>query len=728
MCIDDEFRGLSVFFAAVLMVAVVGCSGDEPVEIDACDGVDCAGGLFCESETGDCVCDDTSCGEGRECAGDSMACVDAPHLRCEWGTTRVDGECQCDPEICESEGWRCTDGDRHCVFPDDGECVDGGTDWSGDAVAFEERTDSGLAQMEVQGIRISTADVTGNGYPDLLVRRGLAGADDFSDGGSRQSWLLENTGQMDFRDITRESGLLERRYDDDEDIGRPAEVIALADIDNSGALDAVTLATDLDGADAEGAEVMFNDGQGQFELGPTSEPLHRAGEAVARSGAAFVDVDRDGFVDLWIGTGGPGADGQDRLLRGDGTGHFADITDERGLDTVSGQFPAALNAAMGHANTWAVEACDVAGDGWPELLSSAYGRMPNQLWNAERDGGDTIFENHSVDSGYAFSERDDWTDNESARCYCSHNRDAEDCADVPEQEHIQCNSAADAIRWNHSTDREPYRLGGNTGTTVCADLNNNGRMDLLNAEIVHWDVGSSSDPSEILYNAGSEPLGFERPGNEKTGLMRPQSGVVWDHGDITAAALDFDNSGRLDILIGSTDYPGTRAHLFSQQSDGTFERVPTELGIDLTSAHGIAVADFNRNGSLDVVMGHSRARCDSGDHCLDDPHVRLFENRSGGDNNWIQLELEGGEGSNRAAIGAGVIVATGDQFRRSEVGGGHGHYGMQHGMVEHFGLGDACMATVVIEWPDADQTQEVYRLPAGERYHIRQGERPVIAD
>ena len=28
------------------------------------------------------------------------------------------------------------------------------------------------------------------------------------------------------------------------------------------------------------------------------------------------------------------------------------------------------------------------------------------------------------------------------------------------------------------------------------------RLDLLTTEIVHWDVGSSSDPSELLFNTG----------------------------------------------------------------------------------------------------------------------------------------------------------------------------------------------------------------------------------
>ena len=46
-----------------------------------------------------------------------------------------------------------------------------------------------------------------------------------------------------------------------------------------------------------------------------------------------------------------------------------------------------------------------------------------------------------------------------------------------------------------------------------ADLDNDGWMDLMTHEIVHWDVGSSSDPSEILHNLGDSEVRFERPGN-----------------------------------------------------------------------------------------------------------------------------------------------------------------------------------------------------------------------
>ncbi len=703
-----------------LVLSACDGTGEEPIGFDICAEVECEQGLTCQPESGDCRCTETSCGEGRICSEDANECLEAPHRRCETGTRWHDDRCICDEEFCDGDGRACSEDDARCVFTAaEGSCVEG-TSWDQDSPAFRDvSADFGLPDIGAEGVRISAADVTGNGWPDLLVRRSGFRIDDFSDEGERHFWFLANQGDGSFRDITEESGILQRR-DGDSDRGRPAEVIALADVNNNGALDVVTLFSASTSDDpTEGAEILWNDGDGNFELADPSDDLHAAAAITARSGASFVDIDRDGFVDLWVGDAG----GQNRLFKGDGSGQFTDITAERGL-TTSNVGTDTLNEGGGHGHTWSTAACDLDKSGVANLLAGSYGRAPNHLWGA----GPDQFENYSVASGYAFDHRKDWTDNESARCFCSLNRSAEDCEDVPEPAYIRCDSEADVLRWNHANDRQPYRLGGNSGTTVCGDLNNNGSLDLLTTEIVHWDVGESSDPSEILYNTGESPPRFERPGNEVTGLTRQRSGVTWDDGDITAAVFDFDNDGRLDILIGSTDYPGTRALLYHQQPDGTFSPVSLDVGIDHTSAHGIAIADFTKNGALDVAIGHSRARCGSGDHCLDESHVRLFENQIGSKNNWIQLDLEGADGTNRAAIGAQITVGTEELMQTSEVGGGHGHYGMQNELIQHFGLGSNCEATVIIRWPDQDLTEEVYRLPAGHRYHVKQGELPVIIE
>ena len=48
------------------------------------------------------------------------------------------------------------------------------------------------------GVRLSAVDFDGDGWPDLVVRLGGTGSDDFSAGGVRQTWLLRNTHDKHF--------------------------------------------------------------------------------------------------------------------------------------------------------------------------------------------------------------------------------------------------------------------------------------------------------------------------------------------------------------------------------------------------------------------------------------------------------------------------------------------------------------------------------------------------
>ena len=552
-------------------------------------------------------------------------------------------------------------------------------------------TDGGLA-----GVRLSAVDFDGDGWTDLAVRRN-----------DSEMWLLRNLEGQRFEDVTEPSGILALRGPGEG--LRPGTNWVWADVDNDGDLDVYTgLPADTEGAQT--SELMINQGEGTFEIGRPGAALRAASQVF---GAVFTDVDRDGAIDLFLANFGAA---QDRLLMGDGEGGFRDRTQAWGLLTEPWGEVGTLNEGRAHSNAWATEACDLNGDGNPEILVSSYGRAPNHAWRHQGDR----FVNVSVSSGYAFDERADWTDNESARCWCQLHPEDADCTGL-EAPSIPCFRDEDAFRWNHTQDREAFRLGGNSGQTVCADLDGDGALDLVTSEIVHWDVGSSSDPSEILRNRGESEVRFDRPGNATTGLMRPRPEATWDDGDITNDAFDFDNDGRIDVYIGSTDYPGTRGLLFHNQGDLTFERVPKRLGIDQTRSHGSVVADFDRDGDLDVVVGHSEARCGGAEDCYDAKHPRLFENLSE-EGNFLQLQLVGTGGTNRAAVGARVeVVPAGGPRQVQEVDGGGGQFGNQSDLVLHFGLGTACEAEVTVRWPDADLTTESFELGGGYRYRIVQG-------
>jgi hypothetical protein len=567
---------------------------------------------------------------------------------------------------------------------------------------------SGLKALGVAGVRLGAVDYDADGRPDLSVRGYDNRRDDLLVNTVRNTWLLHNDGGFSFTDATRQSGFLATR---DQKEGRLVHTVVWGDINNDGNLDALTLVNvnpDPSAADTgDRTEVMLNSGDGTFQLGPESAIQGNTKDRIPAFAASLVDTDRDGNLDVWVGTAlGIAEPDPDRLFRGDGAGGFSDVTEPAGLMTLSWILLHDIWDGKVHRNTWGVTACDLNGDGWPELMSSVYGRYFSALWMGGPGGS---YVDRSFESGFAADDRKDWTTNLNARCYCMLQPTADGCVGVPAPpDYFVCDSVQN-LRWDHVNDRRDYRLGGNHFSTACGDVNNDGNMDLMTFTIVHWDVGSTSDPSELLMNRGENEPRFDRPGNEAIGLVRDFGRIDWNAGDMTGTFLDFDSDGRQDILIASSDYPGTRAALFHQKLDGTFEEVSVADGIDHPRAHGVAIADFDGDGDVDVALGHGLARCSGDPSCYKTSEVHLFRNQVGQDANWLRVHLAGGPGTNRSAIGARVRVTAGGVTQTQEVGGGYGHFGIQHDLALNFGLAANCdIDRIEVRWPDQALTTQVH--------------------
>lgn len=594
----------------------------------------------------------------------------------------------------------------------------GGSAWAPGQQAFTDVTSlTSLSTLGVTGVRVTAVDWDGDGDADLAVRNTDQVRDDFTKtGAARKTWLLRNDGAWNFVDVTEQSGFTATR---DGQQGRISHLVIFGDVDNDGDLDGFSGAyVEPDPAKTDHGdrnEILVNDGDGTFTLA-AGGALRLADDRVATMGASFTDIDRDGFLDLWLGTGTGFFEAEpDRLFRGDGAGSFADVSQAMGIVTLGWYNLGSLNLAKGHHDSWGATACDLNGDGFPDLLGSSYGRYFNALWMRAQ----SKYQLWSIESNYGSDHRTDWSTNLNAQCYCKLNPTAEDCAHVPAPPAYFGCSAGQQLRWDHAYDREPFRLGGNTFTTACGDVDNDGDMDLMTFTIVHWDVGDTSDPSELLFNDGATAPVFARPGGEVTGIRRDWGDTAWNAGDMSGGFLDFDNDGRLDLYIGSSDYPGTRGFLYHQRADGTFEEVLPAEGIDHPRSHGFGLADLDLDGDLDVVLGHGRSRCEGDSTCYPTQEVHVFRNDLGQDGNWLRLKLEGGAGTNRAAIGARVRVTAGGVTQTQEVGGGYGHVGIQGDLTLHFGLGAACdVDRVEIRWPDQALTTEVFENVRG-NYLVR---------
>jgi hypothetical protein len=282
--------------------------------------------------------------------------------------------------------------------------------------------------------------------------------------------------------------------------------------------------------------------------------------------------------------------------------------------------------------------------------------------------------------------------------------------------------------WRKGYNDQPWRLNGNTFSLACGDIDNDGDMDLYSAEIHHPDVGSASDVSEMLVNDSTPGnVHMTRPGRASMGLS-PGSPPSQDEGGLSSALFDFDDDGRLDAYLGASDYPGQYSWIYHQNADGRFTEVGARAGFHHPCPHGMAIADFDHDGDLDVIVGSSTAR-----NCATSwprgQELRVYENHASMAN-WTSVRLvgRGAGGANVSAIGARVRVTAGGVTQTREVMGVWGHFsGLSTELPVHVGLAGNCtIDRIEVRWPDRAGTIETFdQVQANYRIEIRQGEGQV---
>lgn len=181
-----------------------------------------------------------------------------------------------------------------------------------------------------------------------------------------------------------------------------------------------------------------------------------------------------------------------------------------------------------------------------------------------------------------------------------------------------------------------------------------------------------------------------------------------------AAATSF-----LEVVKGGKSFSGRERHCaFLNLQDGRFADVSALSGLDLPDdGRGVGLVDWDHDGRLDLMVANRNG-----------PQVRLLRNRFPTPGRFLALRLEGVD-ANRDAVGArATLHLVGDPQPLTRTVRAGDAFLSQSSKWLHFGLGNAEIDRLVIEWPGPGGQAETLRgLEAGGRYRIQQGAGEAVA-
>ncbi|MEE8585582.1 MAG: CRTAC1 family protein [Acidobacteriota bacterium] len=492
------------------------------------------------------------------------------------------------------------------------------------------------------------------------------------------------------------------------------------------------------------------------------------------SGAAFLDFDRDGWLDVYLVNGAPLSGKRDdappnRLYRNLGNGRFSDVTAKSGLADRS----YGMGVAVG----------DYDNDGWPDLYLTNYG--PNRLF---RNRGDGSFQDVTEKAGLADTR---WS---ASAGFFDYNKDGlldlyvTNYLDYPLENPIECSDYEMKERsycHPHHFSGVPDSLFRNNGDGTFSDVSQAAgiaRPDGKGLGVVLADLDADGWPDIYVANDSVGNFLFRNKGDGSfedlslpsgtgyNGDGKPEAGMGVDAGDV-------DGDGRADLFVTNLDFESNT--LYRNQGNLRFEDQTNRRGLGQPSflrvGFGTCLFDFDNDGDLDVFIanGHILDNVASSRPFLSYPQAnQLYENRQGSfeevsrrsgaglasktvsrglavgdyDNdgdldllvsncnqpaqllkneggnrrNWLSLNFRGRQ-SNRDGIGVRVRVRIGKIWRAYEKMGGTSYLSARSPRL-HIGLGNASQADEIeILWPGG-RRQKLENVSANRRLTVDEPE------
>jgi hypothetical protein len=160
----------------------------------------------------------------------------------------------------------------------------------------------------------------------------------------------------------------------------------------------------------------------------------------------------------------------------------------------------------------------------------------------------------------------------------------------------------------------------------------------------------------------------------------------------SSSFIDYDNDGDVDIFKSNGALKhlyGQEDQIFQNEGNGKFRDVSLELGKYFSEelvGRGACMGDYDNDGDLEIFIMNLN------DHCT------FLRNNKGNLNNWVLIKLTG-TSSNRDGIGARVKLTAGGKTQTAQRKSTTG-YLSQNDPRMHFGLGKSQMIDhIEIVWP-----------------------------
>jgi hypothetical protein len=499
---------------------------------------------------------------------------------------------------------------------------------------------------------------------------------------------------------------------------------------------------------------------------------------VVGCGAAFIDYDNDGWMDLFIPSGtrltGAPPGTTNRLYKNNRDGTFTDVTEKAGL--VRANWAAAVTVG------------DYDNDGFEDIFLTCYGH--NVLY---RNNGDGTFTDVTEKAGLRgarvqYGSGCTWVDYDrdgrldlfvanyldTTLEKLPHPGENADCnwKGVP----VNCGPRGlptGFVQLFHNngdgTFTEVSRESGVAGarggypmTCVAADFDNDGWPDIY--------VACDSKPSFFFRN--NHDGTFREEGLER-GAALSEDGL--EQAGMGVAVGDCNLDGNLEIF--KTNFADDTDVLYLNDGKGNFDDVTFRAGLGVETRYvgwGAGILDVDNDGLPDlfIVTGsvypeverkvpnypfktprlifrnlgdgkyeelieeagsgiaavHSSRGCAFGDFDNDgdldalvvnmnEPPSLLRNDLTGG-NHWLKVQLVGTV-SNRSAIGARVVARYGGRQQAQEVMAQSSFYSSNDRRL-HFGLGAETTADLAIRWPNG-KTETIPRVKADQFITVTEG-------